>query len=183
MDRAGLRTRRHLVGWNVPVKPLTELAAGSRVLIDANVFIYAANRTSNHCRNFLGRCAQEELHGVTTFEALSDVCHRLMLQDALAAGIIQRPTAPQLRRLRRLVPQHATYWPSVVELLDMNLLLLELDETRFHAQTIRDQHGLLTNDSLILAAAQSYRITNLASRDDDFDEVPWLTVYKPEDIP
>jgi predicted nucleic acid-binding protein len=83
-----------------------------------------------------------------------------------------------------LVPQLATYWPSVVELLDMNLLLLDLDEARFRdAQTIREQHGLLTSDSLVLAAAQTYRITNLATRDEDFDEVPWLTVCRPGDIP
>ncbi len=168
----------------MPVKPLTELAARSRVLIDATVFIYAVNRTSKQCRDFLGRCAQEELHGVTTFEVLSDVCHRLMLEEALAAGIVQRSTAPQLRRVRHLIPQLSKYWRSVVELLEMNLVLLELDEARFHdAQTLWEQHCLLTNDSLILAAAQNYGITNLVTRDEDFDDVPWLTVYRPGDIP
>jgi predicted nucleic acid-binding protein len=48
---------------------------------------------------------------------------------------------------------------------------------------MRERHGLLTNDSLLLAAADSYGITALATRDDDFDEVPWLIVYKPGDIP
>lgn len=41
----------------------------------------------------------------------------------------------------------------------------------------------MTNDSLILAAADTYGITSLATRDDDFDDVAWLTVYKPGDIP
>jgi predicted nucleic acid-binding protein len=48
---------------------------------------------------------------------------------------------------------------------------------------MRQRHGLLTNDSLILAAADSYGIAALATGDEDFDDVPWLTVYKPEDIP
>ena len=65
----------------------------------------------------------------------------------------------------------------------MNLILLDFDEPRFRrAQIMRERHGLLTNDSLILAAAESYGIANLATRDEDFDEVPWLTVFKPGDI-
>jgi len=51
------------------------------------------------------------------------------------------------------------------------------------AQVMREHYGLLTNDSLILAAADLYGINCLATRDDDFDDVPWLTVYKPGDIP
>ena len=50
------------------------------------------------------------------------------------------------------------------------------------AQTMRSRHGLLTNDSLIVAAMDEYGIDSLASRDDDFDHVSGLTVYKPTDI-
>ena len=106
-----------------------------------------------------------------------------MLEEALATGIVERATAGHLRRKRQSMRQLNTYWPSLMKLLDMNLLLLELDEPRFrHAQLMRERHGLMTNDSLILAAAESYGIANLATRDEDFDNVPWLTVYKPEDI-
>ena len=167
----------------MPVRPLTELAAGSRVLVDSNIFIYAADRKSDECVEFLERCGREELHGITTLEILTEVCHRLMLEDAFANGMVQRATAAQLRRKRQFIPQLRTYWPAVIRPLDMNLLLLQLDETRFRdAQVIRERYGLLTNDSLILAAVDSYGITNLATRDSDFDEVPWLTVYKPGDI-
>ncbi len=121
---------------------------------------------------------------MTTFEALAEVNHRLMLEDAVAAGIIQRGNASNLRRLRKSIPNLRGYWPSVEKIFSMNLMILELDELRFRrAQVMRERYGLLTNDSLILAAADSYGITCLATRDDDFDDVPWLTVYKPGDIP
>jgi predicted nucleic acid-binding protein len=46
-----------------------------------------------------------------------------------------------------------------------------------------ERHGLLTKDSLVLAAADAYGIEALASRDSDFDNIEWLTVYKPTDVP
>jgi predicted nucleic acid-binding protein len=47
---------------------------------------------------------------------------------------------------------------------------------------MRSRHGLLTNDSLILAAMNEYGIGCLTTRDGDFDDVAQLTVYKPTDI-
>jgi predicted nucleic acid-binding protein len=165
------------------VQPLGQLPAGSPVVVDANIFVYAANATSNECAELLERCARQEVRGVTTLEVLAEVNHRLMLEDAVAAGIIQRENASNLRRLRKSIPNLKAYWPSV-ERIFMNLMILELDELRFRrAQVMREHYGLLTNDSLILAAADLYGINCLATRDDDFDDVPWLTVYKPGDIP
>jgi predicted nucleic acid-binding protein len=168
----------------MPVQLLGQLPAGSPVVVDANIFVYAANATSNQCVDLRERCARRDVRGVTTFEALAEVNHRLMLEDAVAAGIIQRGNASNLRRLRKSIPNLKVYWPSVEKIFGMNLMILELDELRFRrAQFMRERHGLLTNDSLILAAADSYGITSLATRDDDFDDVQWLTVYKPGDIP
>jgi predicted nucleic acid-binding protein len=47
---------------------------------------------------------------------------------------------------------------------------------------MRSRYGVLTNDSLILAAMNEYGIGCLATRDRDFDHVAQLTVYKPTDI-
>lgn len=168
----------------MPVQSLTNIPAGLRVVVDANIFVYATHGTSNYCGNFLERCAKEEVRGVTTFEALAEVNHRLMLQDAVAAGIIQRSNSGNLRRQRKSIANLTRYWPSVAKIFNMNLTILELDEARFRrAQVMRERHALLTNDSLILAAADGYGVTALATRDDDFDDVPWLTVYKPGGFP
>jgi len=167
----------------MPVKPLSQLAESTLVLIDANIFIYAARAASPQCEEFLARCARQEIRGLTTLEVLAEVCHQLMLASARASGAVTQATASALRHRREAVRGLANYWPVVAAVLDSNLAVLALDQQRFRrAQIMRERYGLLTNDSLVLAAADSYGITNLATRDADFDNVPWLTVYKPEDI-
>jgi predicted nucleic acid-binding protein len=71
----------------MPIKSLPEVDAGSRVMVDANVFIYAVNGTSRQCAEFLQRCASGDVRGATTFDALAEVNHRLMLEEAVAAGL------------------------------------------------------------------------------------------------
>jgi predicted nucleic acid-binding protein len=40
-------------------------------------------------------------------------------------------------------------------------------------------HGLLTNDSLIVAQMYRHQLTHLVTNDDDFDRVPGLAIWKP----
>jgi predicted nucleic acid-binding protein len=43
--------------------------------------------------------------------------------------------------------------------------------------------GLLTNDSIIVAAMREYGITNIATHDALFDTVAGITVFSPTDLP
>lgn len=47
------------------------------------------------------------------------------------------------------------------------------------AVVLCQQHGLLTNDGLILATMQAHGLTKLASHDADFDRLPGITRYAP----
>ncbi len=106
-----------------------------------------------------------------------------MLSEAVATGVITRASAVALKGKWREVTRLTQYWVQTVRIFGLNILILESDESRMHrAHTMRSRHGLLTNDSLILAAMDEYGIGCLASRDDDFDHVAQLTVYKPTDI-
>jgi len=107
-----------------------------------------------------------------------------MLSEAAATGLISRESASDLRPKYDVIRRLTRYWAQTVRIFDSNLLVLDLDETRHHsAYRIRTRYGLLTNDSLIVAAALSYGISCLASRDVDFDRIAELTVYKPSDVP
>ena len=107
-----------------------------------------------------------------------------MLSEAAAGGLINRESASELRPKQKVIRGLTRYWEQMVQILDSNLLILTLDEARHYAaQRVRAQYGLLTNDSLIAAAALDYGISCLASRDSDFDRIAELTVYKPSDIP
>lgn len=165
------------------VERLPNLPSGADVFLDANVFIYALGRQSNECHDFLNRCSTEDVFGVTTLEVINEVTHRLMLTEAVAKGVITKGNASALKGKWRDVAKLTEYWTLTSRIFGLNILLVGSDDPRLHrAQTVRSNHGLLTNDSLILATMVEYGINCLASRDGDFDHIQGLTVYKPADI-
>ena len=48
---------------------------------------------------------------------------------------------------------------------------------------VRQQYGLLTNDSLLVAAMQELNLQKLATRDQDFAQIGGLLTYQPTDVP
>ena len=167
----------------MPVERIENLPAGSRLFLDANIFVYAFLGHSNQCRELLARCATEQVLGITTLDVVNEVTHRMMLAEALASGVIKRDRVRDLRAKWREIAKLTEYWMQTSAIFDLNILVLTSDEARLHrAQTIRARHGLLTNDSLIVAAMEEFGIRNLATRDNDFDHVSELNVYKPTDI-
>ncbi len=168
----------------MPTEILTKLRPGSEVLIDANIFVYAFLEISRQCVEFLHRCSAEDVLAVTTADVVSDVCHRLMLAEAVATGVIPRQSAPLLKRKPELVRGLNRYWPLTAGIFQLGILVLELDDTRLRqAHEMIERHGLLTKDSLVLAAADEYGVEAPASLDSDFDDIDWLIVYKPTDVP
>jgi len=75
----------------MPLEGIANLPAGAHLFLDANIFIYAFLGHSIQCRNLLGRCAFEQVFGITSFEVVNEVTHRLMLPrrsaPALSRGI------------------------------------------------------------------------------------------------
>jgi predicted nucleic acid-binding protein len=162
---------------------LANLPAGADVLLDANIFIYSFAGQSHECRNLLHRCATEEVFGITTLEVINEVTHRLMLAEALARGIITRQSAAMLKGKWSEVAKLTEYWALTSRIFEFNILIVASDESRLHmAQTVRSNYGLLTTDSLIVAAMNQYGIDCLATRNGDFDHISGLAIYKPTDI-
>jgi len=167
----------------MPVERIENLPAGTRLFLDANIFVYAFLGHSNECQELLGRCATEQVLGITTLDVVNEVTHRMMLAEALGKGVIKRDRVRDLRGKWREVAKLTEYWTQTSAIFGLNILVLTTDEARLHvAQTIRVRHGLLTNDSLIVAAMEEFGIDSLATRDNDFDHVSELIVYKPSDI-
>jgi predicted nucleic acid-binding protein len=156
--------------------------SGDEILIDANILVYALSGTSPECVTFLDRCIHGDVHAYVTLDALADACHKLMIADAHARGLISRPNASSLQGKGAVIRQLANYWSLLQSL--KGVAILPLDEHRFHrAHPLRLQYGLMTNDSLLLAATEVFGIESLATNDTDFDSIPWLTVYKPTPMP
>jgi predicted nucleic acid-binding protein len=159
----------------MPVERIENLPAGTRLFLDANIFVYAFLGHSNQCRELLGRCATEQVLGITSLDVVNEVTHRMMLAESLGSGVIKRDRVRDLRGKWREVAKLTEYWTQTSAIFGLNILMLTTDEARLHrAQTIR---GLLD-----VAAMEEFGIHNLATRDADFDHVSELTVYKPTDI-
>jgi predicted nucleic acid-binding protein len=164
-------------------RPLPALPSGTLVLIDANIFIYGLFGESRQCADLIGRCRKEEVAGVTTIEVVAEVCHRLMVKEAMDLGLISRPAASALKSKHDAIRGLVKYWELTAQIFQSNLVVLDSNETRHRAaQRIRSEHGLLTNDSLIAAACAQHDIRALATRDADFELIPELTVYGPSDL-
>ena len=167
----------------MPILPLASVPAGSDVLIDANILIYGLLRSSPQCVTFLQRCNAEDLYGYTTVEVVNEVCHRLMVYEAAAKGLISKPNASALRAAGARMTQLTDYWSQTERIVAGNFLIMPLDEVRVvGAARLRRQFPLLTNDSLLLAAADQFGIPTFATNDADIAAVPWLQIYRPDDV-
>ena len=162
---------------------LADIPAGTEVLFDANVLVYALTGLSGESAELLQRCAARDVSGYVTVDVLADTCHRMMLHEAFAKGLIVRQNASSLRGKAGIVTGLHEYWVKIRSLYASGLAILPLDEYRFHrAQSMRERSGLMTNDSVILAAADVFGIEAVATNDRDFDVIPWITVYAPGDL-
>jgi predicted nucleic acid-binding protein len=161
-----------------------DIPAGETVFLDANVFVYYFTPHpvfGPPCKDLLDRVERHELHGVTGAHSLAAVAHRLMGQEAASRfgwpqqGMVRRlkshpAEVQQLGRYRQAIDEIALIGVSILPLTG-GLVSLAADVTR--------QHGLLTDDAVIVATMRAKSLTCLASNDADFDRVPGLTRFTP----
>ena len=163
---------------------LVDLRDGGGGFIDANIFIYHHGGRSAACKAFLERCARRELVGYTSTSVLAEVLHRLMVAEAIQTGLVTARTAvKQLKEDPELVKRLTKYHEDVGKLTEINLVILGLTvEILRQSKNIRQREGLLTNDSLVVAAMLEQGLTKLATANGDFDGVAGLEIYEPGDL-
>jgi predicted nucleic acid-binding protein len=162
---------------------LDVIPAGARVLLDANILIYARRGMSAQSRRLLERCAQHEVTGVLTTIIVAEFRHRRMMQEAQSRGLAASNPAKALAQNPALVRQLTQYGEEVEDLLSGDLLVLGVENKDFaKADELQRTHGLLTNDSLNLAAGLRAAVNMLATADLQFDSIPGITVFKPDDL-
>ena len=134
---------------------LATIPAGTRVLVDANILIYAKRGMSAQCRAFLERCARREVSGVLTTVGVAEFCHRRMMQEAQSRGLSGSNPAKALSQNPALVRQLIHYRQDMEDLLAGDLTVVAIEATDFApALELQRLHGLLTNDSLHLTAGR-----------------------------
>ena len=164
-------------------RALESAARGDQVFIDSTIFIYHFVGASAQCRRFLARCESLEIEGVTSTGILAEVTHRLMMIEAVAAGLVSPGNvARKLAERPEIVKKLGSYRRDVesISLMGIRIVGVGLSDL-LKAHELQVRHGLLTNDSLVAAAALEIG-SPLATSDAAFGRVKGLTVLSPDDL-
>jgi predicted nucleic acid-binding protein len=163
---------------------LEKVRSGSRIFIDAPIFIYHFTGVSAECRDFLRRCETGELRGVTSVVTLAEVTHRLMMIEATVKGLVSSGNVAQkLRKKPDVVRELGLYQEQVAKIALMEIEIAVFDLKIFAGSgPLRKSYGLLTNDSILLSTAQALEISAIASGDQDFARPDGISLFCPSDI-
>ncbi len=167
---------------------LDDIPAGVTTFIDSTVLHYAIAKfeaATPQCIRFLDRIAKSELIGCLTLPVLNDAVHKVMCSEAVAR--FKRPRAGLVNWLKKNPAQvkeltRAKELLNLIGVLPIRFLAADL-QSMSEAQHVINPHGLLASDALILALMQRHGISHLATNDDDFDQIPDITVWKPRASP
>lgn len=163
---------------------LSELTAAEPVFIDANIFLYHFTGASRECKEFLQRCEAQELSGITGVTIMAEVCHRLMLAEAIKRGFISSSKpAMQLQKKPEIIKRLSEYPAQMTNIMGWGITILPAPENILaESQVFRTQFGLLTNDSCIPVYMKAAGASKIATNDRAFRSIPSLHVYTPSDI-
>jgi predicted nucleic acid-binding protein len=166
-------------------KTLQDIPDQVTVMLDTNIVIYALfPQVAHHqvCKELLERGARSEVQLRLTVSAASDILHRAMILEFLAQGQVQRSAdaVTYLKQNPQAVQQLTRYKSILRNLTQSKIMILPMTYRDLHSsRQYREQYGLLTNDSLILAVMQRERIQYLATNDPDFERVLGIAVRRP----
>jgi predicted nucleic acid-binding protein len=166
-------------------KTLRDIPDQATVMVDTNVIVYALfpqGRYHQMCKDLLQRGARSEVQLRLTVSAAADVVHRAMILEFLAQGQVQRSAdaVTYLKQHPQTIQQLSRYKNILRDITQAKIMILPLTYRDLHAsKQYREQYGLLTNDSLLLAVMQREQIHYLATNDLDFERVPGIAVRQP----
>lgn len=163
---------------------LLQIPQQQPVIIDTNIFVYAAQRDSKQCMRLLEKCATDEMFGILPTHILAELTHVLMLAEARDIGLIKGSNpAKQLAENPNKIKTLNRYEVLIRDLLSIGLKLESLQREDFlTAMSLQKQYGLLTNDALFLAVATRLRVTTVVSADSIFKNIQGILLYSPDDI-
>jgi predicted nucleic acid-binding protein len=163
---------------------INDIPDSREVFIDANIFIYHFASISEQCTHLFERIRDGELTGFVNTIILAEVLHRRMIAEALEKGLVTPKNA--VRRLKErsdFVKTLTQYSQDVQNIIQTPLIVKSVTKADIlTSASIRCSHGVLTNDSIILATMERLSILDFVTHDNDFDGISKLKLWKPDDI-
>jgi len=145
-----------------------EIPSGSSCVLDTNVLLYAHQNASPAASLVLRRCAAADIVGILPSAVWEELCHRLMVAEAVATGRITGPNpARRLAEHPEIVRGLTAYRERIAELSAMGLRFesVRREDVLTGAIEVQKRHGLLTNDSIIAACAMRLGADYLVTSD------------------
>jgi predicted nucleic acid-binding protein len=163
---------------------LADLAAGDSVFVDANIFVFHFGPDPAYgppCGQLVQQIQNQRLRGFTSTHVLAEVSHRLMVLEASTlAGWVAGKVKRRLKQQPGAVKQLTQFRSAIETILRSQIHVFTIGPALFaDAVVLSQQHGLMTNDALILAVMQTNGLSKIASEDADFDRVPGIIRYAP----
>ena len=163
---------------------INDIPDSGKVFIDANIFIYHFAGISKQSTRLFERIRDGELTGSVNTIILAEVLHRRMIAEAIEKGLVTSKNA--VRRLKErpdFVKSLTQYSKDVQDIIQIPLTVESITKADILASAnTRRVHGVLTNDSIILATMERLSIVDFVTHDNDFDDISKLKLWKPNDI-
>jgi predicted nucleic acid-binding protein len=164
---------------------LDDIPSGSLCIVDTNVLLYAEQGTSRQSQRLLRRIEKREVLGVMPQPVWQELMHKLMLAEAIMMGHLSGGNpARQLASKPKVIKRLTLYKDKIKALftLGMGFEPCTRSDLTDKAFTIQEQHGLLTNHSIIMAIALRLEADVLVSADKQFQAIKEVQIYAPSDV-
>ncbi|MGD8792075.1 MAG: type II toxin-antitoxin system VapC family toxin [Anaerolineae bacterium] len=163
---------------------LIEIPAGTHVFVDANVLTYYFLQSQPFvevCDAFFERIASRDLRAFTSADAAADVIHRVMVSEAIARFELEPRAAVSHLKTHPEIVQQLVHFRSIPgDLARARIHILDVTYRELHAsKQYREEYGLLTRDSIILAVMRRNKLVHMATNDRDFEQIAGIKVWLP----
>jgi predicted nucleic acid-binding protein len=164
---------------------IERLPHGARVFADANVLNYTFSTVEplhSLTASLIERSARQEIQVFTSASQAANVIHRAMIIEA--RSVLQVPSSKILAYLKDhpdAVRRLTRYRQIPGEFSRARVRILDVTYREIHAsKQYRDDYGLLTDDSIMLAVMERHDLVDLAANDEDFKRIPGLRLWMPD---
>jgi len=165
---------------------LKSIPDGTKIIIDSNIILYTALDHpvfQRSCTDFLIRVEREEIQGFIPSVVIQEIAHHFIISELMEKGYGKNVSdcIASYKRNPLIMNDLSKTWTEIGRLFNINCAILyDNPEIVRNSFLISHDFQLLTKDAYIASFAQSHQIAHIASNDNDFSRIPWLSVWKPE---
>jgi len=133
------------------------------------------------CSTFFDQMPHKNIKAVTSAVITMEVIHRAIVQEAAQKLDLRGGKLTQyLKENPEFIKSLTRHREIASTIYKLGVSIEQITYVHIHgSRKIRDDYGLMANDSLIIAFMQKHKISHLVTNDGDFKRIPDITVWLP----